>query len=427
MARPRSKSPSYRLHKPTGQAVVTLADPDTGARRDHYLGKHGTPESHHRYAELLQQYQSDGRVVDAKPKIRRPAVASDTVGGLLLDYWKSEKERFGVKEGQRLKSPLPATQSALRTCRRVCGRLPVAEFSPKHLQAVREAFCERKLKRRTVNTYTRFIIAAFKWGVAEERVNPEVVTSLQCVRPYRHGEKSLGEGRKVKPAPEEMIEAIKPHVSEQVWAIIQLQLLSGARQGELVTLRACEIDRTDKVWRYRPEFHKNTRREREREINFGPRAQAILKPFIDSRPDDAFLFSPKEAEVARRAKQRSRRTSHPSANKTRDAKRQAEGKAAGSRAGDCYKSGTYAKAIRRACDRVWPPPEQLEGDALQAWKHQNHWTPHQLRHNAATRISKHYNLIRAQIALDHSSAELTDAVYAERDRELIDETMMELG
>ena len=33
------RNPSYRLHKPSGQAVVTLNG------RDYYLGKHGTAES----------------------------------------------------------------------------------------------------------------------------------------------------------------------------------------------------------------------------------------------------------------------------------------------------------------------------------------------------------------------------------------------
>ena len=37
--RRRKNLPSYRLHKPTGQAVVTLNG------KDHYLGRHGTRES----------------------------------------------------------------------------------------------------------------------------------------------------------------------------------------------------------------------------------------------------------------------------------------------------------------------------------------------------------------------------------------------
>jgi len=41
---PRSRDPSYRLHKQSGQAVVTLSD-HGGGRRDFLLGKFGTSES----------------------------------------------------------------------------------------------------------------------------------------------------------------------------------------------------------------------------------------------------------------------------------------------------------------------------------------------------------------------------------------------
>src|SRR5689334_20237290 len=63
----RTKSvPSYRLHKSTGQAVITIPLPG-GRRRDIYLGKHNSPES-------LQEY---GRIVAelAAGVIPLPAVA----------------------------------------------------------------------------------------------------------------------------------------------------------------------------------------------------------------------------------------------------------------------------------------------------------------------------------------------------------------
>ena len=48
MKRGRSTSPpKYRLHKATGQAVITLNG------KDHYLGKHGTELSHQKYKQLL--------------------------------------------------------------------------------------------------------------------------------------------------------------------------------------------------------------------------------------------------------------------------------------------------------------------------------------------------------------------------------------
>ena len=49
-----TKNPSYRLHKPTGQAVVTLNG------RDHYLGVDGTKISRERYDELINPDFSPG-------------------------------------------------------------------------------------------------------------------------------------------------------------------------------------------------------------------------------------------------------------------------------------------------------------------------------------------------------------------------------
>ena len=42
--------PSYRLHKPTGQAVVTING------KDFYLGKHDSPTSHAAYKRLVAEW-----------------------------------------------------------------------------------------------------------------------------------------------------------------------------------------------------------------------------------------------------------------------------------------------------------------------------------------------------------------------------------
>ena len=44
------KVPAYRLHKPTGQAVVRLDG------RDFYLGKHGTEASHEAYRRTVAEW-----------------------------------------------------------------------------------------------------------------------------------------------------------------------------------------------------------------------------------------------------------------------------------------------------------------------------------------------------------------------------------
>ena len=68
-----------------------------------------------------------------------------------------------------------------------------------------------------------------------------------------------------------------------------------------------------------------------------------------------------------------------------------------------------------------------ERDELQAWQDQHRWHPHQLRHTAGTLIRQEFGLEAAQLALGHSSAKVTDAVYAERDAARVIEVMKRIG
>jgi hypothetical protein len=49
------RTPSYRLHKPSGQAVVTIAG------KDFYLGRFGDPASKAEYDRLIAEWLTNGR------------------------------------------------------------------------------------------------------------------------------------------------------------------------------------------------------------------------------------------------------------------------------------------------------------------------------------------------------------------------------
>lgn len=239
--------------------------------------------------------------------------------------------------------------------------------------------------------------------------------------------------------------ATLPFLSRQVAAMIQLQLLTGMRPGEVVPMRGIDIDTTGKLWLYRPARHKTQYLGHERIIFIGPRAQRILSPFL--KPDlTAFLFSPADAEAERRAKKHQlRRTplscgNVPGTNvKRRPAK---EPK-------DCYSVGSYLRSIKYACDRAFPLPEHLqprilvdgkretlkawrahwtpaEKAEMKAWRKVHHWHPHQLRHSAATNLRKNYGLEPAQVILGHKTLTVTQ-VYAERNIEVAMQIMSEVG
>lgn len=64
--------------------------------------------------------------------------------------------------------------------------------------------------------------------------------------------------------------------------------------------------------------------------------------------------------------------------------------------GECYTSDSYRRAIERACVKAKVPV----------------WTPHRLRHNAATIVRREYGLEAAQLILGHARADVTQ-LYAE--------------
>src|SRR5215467_4576570 len=102
---------------------------------------------------------------------------------------------------------------------------------PAALKAVRRRFIDAGLCRNEVNRRTRLIVRMFKWAVADEMVPPAVHQALSTVEGLRKGECDVRETRKVKPVSDAYVDAVLPHVSRQVAAMIQLQRLTGMRPG----------------------------------------------------------------------------------------------------------------------------------------------------------------------------------------------------
>lgn len=229
-------------------------------------------------------------------------------------------------------------------------------------------------------------------------------------------------------------------MSRQAAALVQLQLLTGARPGELLALRGCDIDTTAQPWVYVPASHKNSHRGHKRVIFFGPKAQRIVGEFL--KPDlNGYLFSPADAERESRERRHAARVTplaygnSPGTNRRRNPKR---------RPGERYTVTAYRRAIARACDRAFPPPERLaarDGESertwlarlspeqkgeLAAWRRKHRWHPHQLRHNAATELRKRFGIEAAQVILGHCSLDVTQ-VYAAKDVEAARRIMADVG
>jgi integrase len=384
------RPPAYRLHKPTGQAVVRLDG------KDHYLGKHGTEASQEAYRRLIAEWLTSPR--------RRREIAAEaaderlTINGLILAYWDRHVVPHYVKDG-RPTSERDNIRQALRFLRRLYGHTPAAAFGPVALKAVRGAMVEAGRCRTLINKDVNRVRGLFRWATEEELYPGSAYQALRAVQGLAKGRGAAKELPPVAEVAHQVVLATLPHLSPQVAAMVRLQLLSAARPGEIASLRPCDVDRSDpEAWLFRPGSHKTEHHGRERVIVLGPRAREVLRPWLDRDPE-AYCFCPAEVVAARTA-------GAPAATSPTPGRRAAARPKPGGR----YTKDSYRVAIGRACRRAGVPA----------------WTPHQLRHTRATEIRREFDLEAAQIILGHSKPDTT-LVYAERDLSRARAVMARIG
>ena len=357
-----------------------------------YLGPWGAKETEEAYERAVAQWLTNNRSLP---------VASDeiTISELVRDALVFYTDYFRRPDGSR-SSSLGIFKLACDPLVRHYGSTLASDFGPLSLRTLREIWIDRGLTRKTVNEYCSAIKQMFKWAASHEKVDISIYHALATVDNLKAGRSKAKDSEPVKPVPESHIYAVEPYVSSQVWALVQLQLLTGTRAGELLKLRSCDIDVTGKVWSSKLREHKTSYRGKSRTIYFGPKAQDILKGFMASKGIQDYLFSPKDAEAERHAKAESHRRpgQKKSPVKTKRTLR------------DHYTTDSYRRAITRACEKAGVPA----------------WTPHRLRHNAATFIRKEYGLEVAQIILGHSKADITQ-LYAEVDEAKAVQVIEEIG
>lgn len=390
------KPPAYRLRKPSGQAVVRING------HDYYLGRHGTTASQEAYRRLIAEWATSLR--PASTPFPRAAIGIGlTINELMVAYWDPHVVVYYTKNG-RPTSEVDNIRQALRFLRRLFGSSPAEEFGPQNLKTVRQAMIEAGRCRNLINKDINRIKGMFRWAVEHELLFVTIYQTLQAVAGLRKGRSEARETEPVGPVLVEHVRSTLPFLSPQVAAIVEQQLVTGARPGEITSLRPRDITvGTGGVWVYRPQEHKTEHHGRERLIMLGPRAQAVLRLWLD-RDLDAYCFSPAEVLAARSARQGTdgnRRASPPKPGKKASAR---------PKPGGHYTKDSYRVAIQRACRRAGVPP----------------WAPNQLRHTRATEIREKYGIEAAQVVLGHSDPNVT-AIYAERSQSKAQQIASEIG
>jgi len=423
--------PSYRRHKSSNQAIVTLTDP-AGNRRDVYLGAYGTAQSRKEYGRVISEWEVAGRSLP--PDSAVDTAKSDlTVNELCMAYWR-HAERYYIKDGKRT-SETYAIKQALRYVRQLYGHTQAGDFGTLALKAVRQKLIEHRvvrmvkvtdpetgevrheekllaegLARKNINKLVGRIKRMFSWAVQEQLLLAAVHASLEHVQGSRKGRGQGREKARIKPVGAAVGEETLPHLTPVVRAMVETQRLTGMRPQEVCGIRPVDIEMTGAVWEYRPSRYKTEHRheddeDRERIVFIGPRAQAIIKPFLPLNVE-APVFSPNCSEEARNAHRRQERKSPMTPSQAKRKRKKNRRRPWG----DCYDVPAYRRAIRRACEKM--------GMSV--------WHPNQLRHARGTEVRKRFGLEAAQAVLGHAELGVTQ-VYAEVDRETALRVVSEIG
>ena len=370
------KVPKYRLHKHSGQAVVTLSG------HDQYLGIFGTEASRRRYDELVAGWLL-GQSPAPKADARGPCLAE------MLDRY-CGAVTHPAKEG-RANSRAAVFALACRLLGEYSGRERAGEFSPGALRRWRDwllAEAPREDgKGYAPSTVNRCLAAAkevYRWAAENDLVPGAVWHALLAVKPVET------RSRRVPPADPVTVEKCLAGSHATLRAALRVQYLAAMRPGEVLGLTPADVSLAGQlpdgtsfagVWVYvvAPAFNKLHHRGIPRYVFIGPRGQDVLRPFLDGRPGERAAFSPADF----------------------------------SSGGERYSTQSYRHAVRHVCERLELPP----------------WHPNQLRHLKATEIRRDYGALGAEAArvvLGHQLPGVT-SVYAEPDYALAARVMAECG
>jgi len=345
-----------------------------------WLGKYGDPITQEKYDRTVAIWLSNGRQMP----VADPVAGDEpiTVTMILAGYMRHINGRYGRADNGVI-------SALVKILRKLYGSTPADEFGPNSLRAVMAEMIRMDWSRRYINKQVTRVRAIFRWAVGHEMADGAILARLKAVDPLRKGE--ARDREPVKPVERCDIRKVRRLVSRQVRALIDLQLLTGARADELVRLRATDITAKGEVWQATLAEHKTAHRGKSRTLYFGPRARKVLALFMTpDRPLDTHLFNPREALIESKklnAKGSRRPNQKKNARKT------------DREIGTHFTTCSYRQAIHKACAKAKVKV----------------WGPHRLRHNAATSLRRQYGIEAAQLILGHALGSAITEIYAEAD------------
>jgi integrase len=249
--------PYPKLHTTSGRAYLYYRG------KYHYFGKYGSAEADARY----WQWRAALAGHPAPASVRHACLVSD----LLQAYRTAHLPLDG-----KVKSRLNNVEAALGPL----ARLQTTEYGPLAFQEHRRRLLATGTRcARQVNDLAQFVQRIFRWGVSRQLVTLEVWSMLKTVERLKDGD-SPKRTRRREPVPASVVNATLPHLLPHCADMVRLIVATGARPGEVLSLRAEEVVKEYHRagwWFAEKTKHKTSNRGKKRWVEFPPEVQPILR------------------------------------------------------------------------------------------------------------------------------------------------------
>ena len=387
---------ALRHHKASGLAAVTVLGVP------HYLGPWRNKRAvKAAYEELKSEYLTSGYTEKIKPTAKEL-----TTKMLLLQYQRNE-ERLNTSPSEWADIKLVCNAFI-----KVNGKILVDELGLEHFEFFLIQLIEGKLTRKKptrgyiIEMLVR-LMRVFNWAVAADRFSGEKLHKISKGLQARRKQSKFGEpSKRVEPVSDEVVSATMPFLPPVVQDMVKLHALLGCRPSELCMLRSSMVNRTGEVWYAELTEHKNAARGKRRTLHFAGKAKVIVEKYL--RENDDYLFSPIASESIRLAGRKSK----PRRNR-------------GNSPGVHYTKDSYARAIVRACDKAFPPPEGLSETEVEQWRKSHRWSPNRLRHSVASKLIAAQGIEHAAAMLGHASTKTTERYTRSASEQLTEQRAIE--
>ncbi|QDT34081.1 tyrosine-type recombinase/integrase [Thalassoglobus polymorphus] len=353
------RQPKKCHHKASDRAYVKI----NGQRI--YLGKWNSQEADDAYDRQILKWR---KAKDSSQEL------TTTVGELCLAFMEHAEEFYRDDAGNQT-GEANNYRYALRPLIKLFRNVKCYQFGPSKLIEVRDELAAVHVRQQVNNNLAR-IKRVFKWGVSQELIPVSVFAALQTVEGLKRSRSKAKESQPVLPVPIDDFNKTLPYLTEPLSRMVQFQILTGARPSEARLLKVGDINTEGEVWLYKPNSHKNKWRGKARIICIGPKAQAVIMPFVEDAVSGAqYVFTPSDS------------SNQP------------------------YSLHGMISSISKACRKA-----KVES-----------WSPGRLRHNAATSINQAFgDLDASRVVLGHAEKTTTE-IYAERDIQKAIEIAKQIG